>query len=146
MNIEEIKKFIPHRFPFLFVDRINQIEIGEKIVGMKNVSGNESLFEGHFPGHPIFPGVIIIEALAQTAGVLVGKTLESQGLDVSQKVVYFMSIDNAKFRKPVVPGDCLVLEVIKKQARATVWKFEGKAFVEGSVVAEATFTAMMIDR
>lgn len=146
MTVEEIKKILPHRFPFLFVDKIEEIELGERIVGIKNVSINESLFEGHFPGHPVFPGVIIIEALAQTAGILVGKTMEAQGGDVSQKIVYFMSIDNAKFRKPVVPGDQLWLHVSKKQARSTVWKFEGKVLVNNQVVAEAVFTAMMVDR
>ena len=146
MNSEDIKKYIPHRYPFLFVDKIEDIVIGESIKGIKNICVNEEVFQGHFPGHPIFPGVLIIEALAQTAGILVGKTLESQGVDVSSKVVYFMSIDEAKFRKPVLPGDQLILEVSKKQARSTVWKFEGKALVNNQVVANATFTAMMIDK
>ncbi len=146
MTVEEIKKVLPHRYPFLFVDKVEEIVLGEHIVGIKNVSVNEEIFQGHFPGHPIFPGVLIIEALAQTAGILVGKTLESQGVDVSSNVVYFMSIDNAKFRKPVVPGDVLILKVSKKQARARVWKFEGKAYVGEQIVAEAVFTAMMVDR
>jgi 3-hydroxyacyl-[acyl-carrier-protein] dehydratase len=146
ITIEDIKRLIPHRYPFLFVDKVEEIVVGERISAVKNISINEGIFQGHFPGHPIFPGVLIIEALAQAAGVLVGKTLESQGVDVSSKVVYFMSIESAKFRKPVVPGDQLILEVSKKHARATVWKFEGKALVEGKVVAEGIFTAMMIDK
>ena len=146
MTVEEIKKVLPHRYPFLFVDKVEEIVLGESILGVKNISVNEEIFQGHFPGHPVFPGVLIIEALAQTAGILVGKTLESQDIDVSSNVVYFMSIENAKFRKPVVPGDTLMLQVSKKQSRARVWKFEGKALVGDQVVAEAVFTAMMVER
>jgi 3-hydroxyacyl-[acyl-carrier-protein] dehydratase len=146
MNLEEIKKVLPHRDPFLFLDFVEELVLGEKIVAIKNVSPTENVFQGHFPGHPIFPGVLIIEALAQAAGVLVGKTLESQGVEVSQKVVYFMSIENAKFRSPVLPGDILRLEAVKIQARATVWKFSGKAYVGEKLVTEANFMAMMTDK
>jgi len=141
MDIKEIQKLLPHRYPFLFVDRIIDIEPGIKAVGIKNVTINEEFFQGHFPGHPIMPGVLIIEALAQVAGVLAFRSGISEG-----KSVYFMSIDKAKFRKPVVPGDQLRLEISIVQQRGNVWKFSGNAVVEEKVVAEAEFTAMVTDR
>ena len=141
MDIKEIQKLLPHRYPFLFVDRIIDIEPGIKAVGIKNVTINEEFFQGHFPGHPIMPGVLIIEALAQVAGVLAFRSGASEG-----KSVYFMSIDKAKFRKPVVPGDQLRLEISILQQRGNVWKFSGNAVVEEKVVAEAEFTAMVTDR
>ena len=141
MDIKEIQKLLPHRYPFLFVDRIIDIEPGIKAVGIKNVTINEEFFQGHFPGHPIMPGVLIIEALAQVAGVLAFRSGISEG-----KSVYFMSIDKAKFRKPVVPGDQLRLEISILQQRGNVWKFSGNAVVEEKVVAEAEFTAMVTDR
>ena len=141
MDIKEIQKLLPHRYPFLFVDRIIDIEPGIKAVGIKNVTINEEFFQGHFPGHPIMPGVLIIEALAQVAGVLAFRSGISEG-----KSVYFMSIEKAKFRKPVVPGDQLRLEISILQQRGNVWKFSGNAVVEEKVVAEAEFTAMVTDR
>ena len=141
MDIKEIQKLLPHRYPFLLVDRIIDIEPGIKAVGIKNVTINEGFFQGHFPGHPIMPGVLIIEALAQVAGVLAFRSGISEG-----KSVYFMSIDKAKFRKPVVPGDQLRLEISILQQRGNVWKFSGNAVVEEKVVAEAEFTAMVTDR
>ncbi|OHE55368.1 MAG: 3-hydroxyacyl-[acyl-carrier-protein] dehydratase FabZ [Thermodesulfovibrio sp. RBG_19FT_COMBO_42_12] len=141
MDIKEIQKLLPHRYPFLLVDRIIDIEPGIKAVGIKNVTINEEFFQGHFPGHPIMPGVLIIEALAQVAGVLAFRSGISEG-----KSVYFMSIDKAKFRKPVVPGDQLRLEISILQQRGNVWKFSGNAVVEEKVVAEAEFTAMVTDR
>ena len=141
MDIKEIQKLLPHRYPFLFVDRIIDIEPGIKAVGIKNVTINEEFFQGHFPGHPIMPGVLIIEALAQVAGVLAFRSGISEG-----KSVYFMSIDKAKFRKPVVPGDQLRLEISILQQRGNVWKFSGSAVVEEKVVAEAEFTAMVTDK
>ena len=141
MDIKEIQKLLPHRYPFLFVDRIIDIEPGIKAVGIKNVTINEEFFQGHFPGHPIMPGVLIIEALAQVAGVLAFRSGISEG-----KSVYFMSIEKAKFRKPVVPGDQLRLEISIVQQRGNVWKFSGNAVVEEKVVAEAEFTAMVTDR
>lgn len=141
MDIKEIQKLLPHRYPFLLVDRIIDIEPGIKAVGIKNVTINEDFFQGHFPGHPIMPGVLIIEALAQVAGVLAFRSGISEG-----KSVYFMSIEKAKFRKPVVPGDQLRLEISILQQRGNVWKFSGNAVVEEKVVAEAEFTAMVTDR
>ncbi|MDI6889455.1 MAG: 3-hydroxyacyl-ACP dehydratase FabZ [Thermodesulfovibrionales bacterium] len=140
MDIKEIQKFLPHRYPFLLVDRIIDIEPGVKAVGIKNVTINEGFFQGHFPGHPIMPGVLIIEALAQVAGILAFRPGANVG-----KSVYFMSIEKAKFRKPVVPGDQLRLEVNILQHRGNVWKFSGNAVVEEKVVAEAEFTAMVTD-
>jgi len=141
MDIKEIQKLLPHRYPFLLVDRIIDIEPGIKAVGIKNVTINEGFFQGHFPGHPIMPGVLIIEALAQVAGILASRSGASDG-----RSVYFMSIEKAKFRKPVVPGDQLRLEISILQQRGNVWKFSGNAVVEEKVVAEAEFTAMLTDR
>jgi 3-hydroxyacyl-[acyl-carrier-protein] dehydratase len=141
MNIKEIQEVLPHRYPFLLVDRIIEIEPGVKVVGIKNVTINEKFFQGHFPGYPIMPGVLIIEAMAQVAGILAFRA----GVNVG-KSVYFMSIEKAKFRKPVVPGDQLRLEVNVLQHRGNVWKFSGNALVEEKVAAEAEFTAMVTDR
>jgi 3-hydroxyacyl-[acyl-carrier-protein] dehydratase len=141
MDIREIQKFLPHRYPFLLVDKIIEIDPGIKAVGIKNVTINEEFFQGHFPGQPIMPGVLIIEALAQLAGVLAFHS----GATPS-KSVYFMSIEKAKFRRPVVPGDQLKLEVTILQHRGNVWKFSGNAVVEEKTAAEAEFTAMVIDR
>ncbi|MEW6416911.1 MAG: 3-hydroxyacyl-ACP dehydratase FabZ [Nitrospirota bacterium] len=141
MNIKEIQELLPHRYPFLLVDRIIEIELGVKVVGIKNVTINEEFFQGHFPGHPIMPGVLIIEAMAQVAGILAFRSGANVG-----KSVYFMSIEKAKFRKPVVPGDQLRLEVNVLQHRGNVWKFSGNAVVEEKVAAEAEFTAMVTDK
>lgn len=141
MNVKDIQSLLPHRYPFLMVDRIIEIDPGKKIVGIKNLSINEEFFQGHFPGNPIMPGVLIIEALAQAAGILALRSGAPGG-----KAVYFMSIERAKFRKPVVPGDQLRLEVSILQSRGNVWKFSGNALVEDKMVAEAEFTAMVTDR
>jgi 3-hydroxyacyl-[acyl-carrier-protein] dehydratase len=141
MDIKEIQKFLPHRYPFLLVDRIIEIEPGTKAVGIKNVTFNEGFFQGHFPGQPIMPGVLIIEAMAQVGGLLAFCSGVSVG-----KTVYFMSIEKAKFRKPVVPGDQLRLEINVLHQRGNVWKFSGNAIVDQKVVAEAEFTAMVTDR
>jgi 3-hydroxyacyl-[acyl-carrier-protein] dehydratase len=141
MDIKEIQKLLPHRYPFLLVDRIIDIEPGIKAVGIKNVTINEEFFQGHFPGHPVMPGVLIIEALAQVAGVLAFRSGAGEG-----RSVYFLSIEKAKFRKPVIPGDQLRLEISVLQQRGNVWKFSGNAVVEEKVVAEAEFTAMLTDR
>jgi 3-hydroxyacyl-[acyl-carrier-protein] dehydratase len=141
MDIREIQKFLPHRYPFLLVDKIIELEPKIKAVGIKNVTINEEFFQGHFPGNPIMPGVLIIEALAQVAGVLAFRS----GASGEGKSVYFMSIEKAKFRRPVVPGDQLKLEVSILQHRGNVWKFSGNAVVEEKIAAETEFTAMVID-
>jgi 3-hydroxyacyl-[acyl-carrier-protein] dehydratase len=141
MDIKEIHKFLPHRYPFLLVDRIIEINPGEKATGIKNVTCNEEFFQGHFPGNPIMPGVLMIEAMAQVAGLLAFRSGATVG-----KSVYFMSIEKAKFRKPVVPGDQLRIEVAILQQRGNVWKFSGNASVEDKVAAEAEFTAMVTDK
>lgn len=140
IDVNELKNYIPHRFPFLLVDRVLEVEKSKRVVGIKNVSANEHFFEGHFPGNPIMPGVLIVEALAQAAGILTNVSA-----DKKFKGVYFMSIEKAKFRKPVVPGDQLRLEVELVKQRNTVLKFSGLAKVDDKVVAEADFTAMMTD-
>lgn len=142
ININQIINMIPHRYPFLLVDRIIDVFKDQSCIGIKNVTVNEPFFSGHFPNHPVMPGVLIIEALAQTSAVLVVHTL---GEDAKGKLVYFMTIDNVKFRKPVIPGDQLKLHVVKEKSRGNVWKFEGKALVDDKVVAEATFSAMILD-
>jgi len=141
MDIKEIHKLLPHRYPFLLVDRILEIIPGNKAVGIKNVTSNEEFFQGHFPGNPIMPGVLMVEAMAQVAGLLAFRSGATIG-----KSVYFMSIERAKFRKPVVPGDQLKLEVTILQQRGNVWKFSGNASVEDKVAAEAEFTAMVTDK
>lgn len=141
MDIKEIQKFLPHRYPFLLVDRVVELEPGTKAVGVKNVTINEEFFQGHFPGLPIMPGVLIIEAMAQVAGLLAFRSGATVG-----KSVYFMSIEKAKFRRPVVPGDQLRLEIHVLQQRGNVWRFSGNATVEGKVAAESEFTAMVTDR
>jgi 3-hydroxyacyl-[acyl-carrier-protein] dehydratase len=140
MDIKEIQKFLPHRYPFLLVDRVVEIEPGIKAVGIKNVTVNEQFFQGHFPGQPIMPGVLIIEAMAQVAGVLAFRSGAPVG-----KSVYFMSIEKAKFRRPVVPGDQLRLEINVLQRRENVWKCSGNATVEEKVAAETEFTFMISD-
>ena len=130
LDLAEIQTLIPHRYPFFFIERIENVILGESAVGIKNVSVNEWYFQGHFPDHPIMPGVLIVEALAQTAAALVMKTLTVQnGGEKPGNLVYFMSIDEAKFRRPVVPGDVLRLKVIKERSRGHIWKFKGEAWV-----------------
>ena len=142
LGIERILELLPHRYPFLMIDRIINILAGESATGIKNVTANEPCFQGHFPNKPIFPGVLIIEAMAQTSAALVVNTL---GKDSEGKLVYFMSVENARFRKPVTPGDQLHIHVSKHSSRGNVWKFNSQAKVEGVVVAEARYTAMIMD-
>ena len=140
MDIREIMTLLPHGYPFLLVDRIIEIEPGKRVIGIKNVTYNEPFFPGHFPGRPVMPGVLIIEALAQTAGVLAFKSVHEQH---QKKPVYFLGIDNVRFRKPVVPGDQLRLELEITKHRQAIWGFKGKALVDGKVVAEAELLAML---
>ena len=142
LDIRGVLAALPHRYPMLLVDRVEELVADERIVAIKAVTINEGFFQGHFPGRPIMPGVLIVEALAQTAGVL---AVESLGLAGTGKLVYFMAIDGAKFRKPVEPGVLLRLEARFVQKRATVCKFAGVATIDGQVVAEANFTAMIAD-
>ncbi len=141
-DITRILELIPHRYPLLLVDRMESIELGERAVGIKNVTFNEPHFQGHFPGAPVMPGVLIVEALAQTAAALVIATL---GPEAEGKLVYFMTIENARFRRQVTPGDQLKLHVQKTRARTRVWKFDGVAYVGDAVAAEASFSAMIAD-
>lgn len=143
LDILRIMESIPHRFPFLLIDRVEDVITDTSAVGVKNVSINEQFFQGHFPNHPVMPGVLIIESMAQTAAVLVVETL---GPDAAGKVVYFMLIETAKFRRPVVPGDQMRIHVRKERNRGNVWKFSAEAKVEGVVVAEATYAAMIMDK
>ena len=142
IDIERIIQMMPHRYPFLLIDRLIRIENDEFAIGLKNVTVNEPFFMGHFPEKKVMPGVLIIECMAQTSGALV---VSSFGNKAMGKLVYFMSIDKARFRKLVVPGDQLFIEVRKKQSRKTVWKFDCIAMVEKKIVAEATITAMIVD-
>ncbi|MBF0095457.1 MAG: 3-hydroxyacyl-ACP dehydratase FabZ [Alphaproteobacteria bacterium] len=143
IDINRVMEMIPHRYPFLMVDRVVDLVPSESATGIKNVSIGEPYFQGHFPSRPIMPGVLIIEAMAQTAAVLVVHTL---GANAEGKLVYFMSIDSAHFRKPVIPGDCLKLHVSKQRSRGGVWKFQAEAKVGDVLVADATYTAMIVDR
>jgi 3-hydroxyacyl-[acyl-carrier-protein] dehydratase len=141
-DVVGIQKLIPHRYPFLMIDRVVNIVSGQSIVGIKNVSINEPHFPGHFPNHPVMPGVLIVEAMAQTSAVLVMHTL---GSVAHGKVVYFMSVEGSKFRKPVVPGDVLHIHCEAQKSRGNVWRFSGIAKVEGVKVAEGVYTAMIVD-
>jgi len=140
LSIEDILDILPHRYPMLLVDRLESVLLGERAVGIKNVTMNEPFFMGHFPQKPVMPGVLIIEAMAQTAGALVMRTL---GMSHHNHLVYFMSISEARFRKPVYPGDTLRLVVEKQHQRGPVWKFHGEAYVGDQVMAEATYTAII---
>ncbi len=143
LDIERVKQMIPHRYPILMIDKVVDIVADASAVGVKAVSINEPFFQGHFPDRPVMPGVLIIEAMAQSAAVLVVYTLgpESEG-----KLVYFMTVNDARFRRPVVPGDTLHVHVYKRQRRGNVWKFASEAKVDGQLVAEATFAAMIVDK
>ncbi|MBI2876906.1 MAG: 3-hydroxyacyl-ACP dehydratase FabZ [Candidatus Tectomicrobia bacterium] len=138
LSIQEIIRYLPHRYPFILVDRIVELEAFKRVVGIKNVTVNEPFFQGHFPGNPVMPGVLILEAMAQVAGIL---GLHSLGIQGDQQV-YFLGIDNARFRKPVVPGDQLRFEMDVMQHRGGIWRFKGVALVDGNKVAEAELLAM----
>ena len=142
MTIDEIKEYLPHRYPFLLIDRAQDYRANESIVGIKNVTFNEPYFAGHFPGNPVMPGVLIVEAMGQTGAVLMSKSLD---VDPAGKTIFFMSIDNCRFRHPVRPGDVLRMEVNVVFHRRGIFKFHGKASVNGKLAAEADFAAMLVE-
>lgn len=142
LDIGRVMEMIPHRYPILMIERVKDVVLGQSAIGVKNVSINEPFFQGHFPSRPVMPGVLIIESMAQTSAVLVVATL---GADAEGKLVYFMTVDEARFRKPVTPGDVLHVHVTKLQSRRNVWKFKGEAKVNGTLVAEAVYSAMILD-
>ena len=148
IDINEILSILPHRFPFLLIDRVEELSIGESIKAYKNVTYNEQIFQGHFPGHPIYPGVMIIEGLAQAGGVLAFKSMEKDGVDLSDKVVYFMSIDNAKFRNPVRPGDKLEYRISVIKHRGRIWVLKGEAYINdgATLAAQSELQAMIMDK
>jgi len=139
LNVEEILNILPHRYPFILVDRILELEADKRVVGLKNVTINEPFFPGHFPGRPVMPGVLILEAMAQVGGVLAYQSIE----DIEGKLIYFMAIDKVKFRRPVVPGDQIIFELTSLHRSSRAWKMAGKALVEGKVAAQAELTAVV---
>ncbi|HYB74957.1 MAG TPA: 3-hydroxyacyl-ACP dehydratase FabZ [Candidatus Sulfotelmatobacter sp.] len=143
MGLAEIQEVLPHRYPFLLVDRVLELDLGKRVVGIKNVSANEAFFQGHFPGHPIMPGVLILEALAQVGGVLLMRTLNASA---EKKVMYFTGIDRAKFRRPVIPGDQLRMTCEILQLRSRTCRMRGEAQVDGVLAAEAELLCMVMER
>ena len=143
MDIQAIQAVLPHRHPFLLVDRVVELEPMKRLVALKSVTINEPFFAGHFPGHPVMPGVLVLEALAQASALLAKKSISERTDD---QVIYLMAIDNARFRRPVVPGDRLELRVEVVRQRGAIWKERGTALVDGEVAAEAEFMAMLVDR
>lgn len=146
LDVVEIQKILPHRFPFLLLDKVTEINPKESLIGYKNVTINEHIFEGHFPGHPIYPGVMILEGMAQAGGVLAFKSMDITPEEIANKVVYFMSIDGAKFRNPVKPGDRLEYRMNVIKNRKNIWVLKGESFVDGTLVAEAELKAMIVDK
>ena len=147
IDVVEIQKILPHRYPFLLIDRVTDLTPGENLTGYKNVSISEPVFEGHFPGHPIYPGVMILEGMAQAGGILAFKSMgDLTEEEVANKVVYFMSIDKAKFRNPVRPGDRLEYRVSVLKHKGNIWVLEGKAYVDDVLASEAELKAMIVDK
>ena len=146
-DVVEIQKILPHRYPFLLLDRVTKLEKGVSIEGYKNVSISEPVFQGHFPDHPIYPGVMLIEGMAQAGGVLAFQSSSEEAQNEMQdKVVYFMSIDKAKFRAPVIPGDQLVYKITVIKQRGAVWQLDAKTYVDNKLVAQAELKAMIVDK
>jgi 3-hydroxyacyl-[acyl-carrier-protein] dehydratase len=145
LDINEISKILPHKYPFLLVDRVTSLTVGESIEAYKNISISDQVFQGHFPGHPIYPGVLIIEGMAQAGGVLAFKSVADES-EFANKVVYFMSIDKAKFRNPVLPGDQLVYKLSVLKHKGNIWALDGKAYVDDKLVCEAELKAMIVDK
>ena len=145
-DINEVMKRLPHRYPFLLIDRVEELVPEQSIKAYKNVTIGEQIFQGHFPGHPIYPGVMILEGMAQAGGVLAFKSMNMTNEEAARKVVYFMSIDNAKFRQPVRPGDKLVYKLSVIKHRGNIWVLDSKAYVDDKLVAEAELKAMMVDK
>ena len=147
MDVTEIQKIIPHRYPFLLLDRVTDLTIKESIIGYKNVTIGDNIFQGHFPGHPIYPGVMILEGMAQAGAILAFKSIgDMTKEEAASKVVYFMSIDKAKFRKPVTPGDRLEYRVAVAKNKGQIWMLDGKAYVDDVLVAQAELKAMIVDK
>jgi 3-hydroxyacyl-[acyl-carrier-protein] dehydratase len=147
MDVMEIQKILPHRYPFLLVDRVTDIVKNETLTGYKNVSISEQVFQGHFPGHPIYPGVMILEGMAQAGGILAFQSMDDMSEEeAANKVVYFMSIDKAKFRAPVKPGDKLEYRITVIKRKGSIWVLDGKAYVDDSLVSEAELKAMIVDK
>ncbi len=147
LDVIEIQKIIPHRHPFLLVDRITKVNANESLIGYKNVSISENIFNGHFPGHPIYPGVMILEGMAQAGGILAFKSMgDMTEEEAANKVVYFMSIDKAKFRHPVKPGDRLEYRISVIKNKGAIWMLKGEAYVDDKLVSEAELKAMIVDK
>ena len=146
MDVVDIQKILPHRYPFLLIDRVTDIQKGETLTGFKNVSISENVFQGHFPGHPIYPGVMILEGMAQAGGILAFKSMDISEEEISNKVVYFMSIDKAKFRNPVRPGDRLEYRISVIKNKGAIWMLKGEAYVDDQLVSEAELKAMIVDK
>ena len=146
MDVMEIQDILPHRYPFLLVDRVTKIEKNETLSAYKNVSISENVFQGHFPGHPIYPGVMILEGMAQAGGILAFKSMDMTKEEAAKKVVYFMSIDKAKFRAPVKPGDQLEYRISVIKHKGSIWMLKGEAFVDDKMVSEAELKAMIVDK
>ena len=146
MDVVEIQEIIPHRYPFLLVDRITDVVKNETLIGYKNVSISENVFQGHFPGHPIYPGVMILEGMAQAGGILAFQSMDMTKEEAAQKVVYIISIDKAKFRAPVKPGDKLEYRISVIKQKGSIWMLKGEAFVDDKMVSEAELKAMIVDK
>jgi 3-hydroxyacyl-[acyl-carrier-protein] dehydratase len=145
-DITDIQKILPHRYPMLLVDRITDLEKGTSIEGYKNISISDQVFQGHFPGHPIYPGVMILEGMAQAGGILAFESMTMTKEEAAQKVVYFMSIDKAKFRAPVRPGDRLEYRITVIKQKGSIWMLDGKAYVDDKLVSQAELKAMIVDK